>query len=159
MPRPPAPLDPEGVEAAALDEEAMKSMLMDTYSEYQSAFYAGDEAPFAVDPLETVLRFAITAYEAHRAANLPQDLADGHIFGNCPKDGCRNCRSFHDVPIYGKVLRDGQGQRQMKCPGCQQWADIDEDQFFGNVSIDCPNCDYHETINLHREGLDIEYRR
>ena len=32
-----------------------------------------------------------------------------------------------------------------RCPGCKHVGDIDDDQFHGRVSIDCTNCDYHET--------------
>lgn len=46
------------------------------------------------------------------------------------------------------VVRDGEQQIQLKCPGCGQYGDIDGDQFRGRVSIDCPDCEYHETVNL-----------
>lgn len=34
-----------------------------------------------------------------------------------------------------------------RCPSCKQTGEIDEDQFHGRVSIQCPNpsCPYHET--------------
>lgn len=32
-----------------------------------------------------------------------------------------------------------------RCPGCKQVGDIDDDEFHGRVSIDCTNCEYHET--------------
>lgn len=33
-----------------------------------------------------------------------------------------------------------------RCPGCLKTGEIDEDQFHGRVSIDCPfGCGYHET--------------
>ena len=69
-------------------------------------------------------------------------------FHNTVGDPCRDCESFMDSPLYGGVVRDGEFVRQYKCPGCQNWGDIDEDQFHGTVSIDCPNCEYHETINV-----------
>lgn len=35
-----------------------------------------------------------------------------------------------------------------KCPGCGVIAVLDEDQFHGRVSLDCPRCPYHETHDL-----------
>lgn len=32
-----------------------------------------------------------------------------------------------------------------RCPGCKGVGEIDDDQFNGRVSIDCTNCEYHET--------------
>lgn len=41
------------------------------------------------------------------------------------------------------------GQRWMgTCPGCGLRAHIDRDQYEGRVSVDCPDCDYHETHDL-----------
>lgn len=31
------------------------------------------------------------------------------------------------------------------CPNCGVRGTIDEDQLKGRVSVDCPECDYHET--------------
>lgn len=67
-------------------------------------------------------------------------------------NGCRDCVSLPGAPVYGAVVRDGEPQVQFKCPGCQQWGDIDNDQFHGQVSIDCPNCEYHETIPVSVMG-------
>lgn len=36
------------------------------------------------------------------------------------------------------------------CPGCGLRARIDRDQYRGDVSVDCPECGYHETHD-HRE--------
>jgi len=33
-------------------------------------------------------------------------------------------------------------------PICKVWGEIDADQFAGTVSIDCPNCVFHETLNI-----------
>lgn len=43
--------------------------------------------------------------------------------------------------------RDDQPVWQLKCPGCDTWADIDEDQLHGRVSVDHTDtgCSYHET--------------
>lgn len=40
---------------------------------------------------------------------------------------------------------------KVKCPKCGFIGSIDKDQFQGNVSIDCPNCRFHETHNLESE--------
>lgn len=34
------------------------------------------------------------------------------------------------------------------CPTCGRTGWIDGDQYRGEVSIDCPECDYHETHDL-----------
>jgi hypothetical protein len=44
--------------------------------------------------------------------------------------------------------RDGKIINQLCCPDCETWGDLDDDQYNGRVSIQCPVCDYHETINL-----------
>ncbi len=36
----------------------------------------------------------------------------------------------------------------IRCPACGCEARADEDQVLGRVSIDCPQCPYHETHNL-----------
>lgn len=36
----------------------------------------------------------------------------------------------------------------IRCPGCKQAGSVDLDQYQGKVSIQCDNCDYHETHNL-----------
>lgn len=36
----------------------------------------------------------------------------------------------------------------VKCPGCGLEAIADEDQVNGRVSMDCPECPYHETHNI-----------
>lgn len=43
--------------------------------------------------------------------------------------------------------RDGEAVWQFCCPGCHLHADIDDDQLHGRVSIDCPDCPYHETLS------------
>lgn len=35
-----------------------------------------------------------------------------------------------------RVVRDGQEVWKLRCPGCDQWADLDDDQFHGRVSVD-----------------------
>lgn len=46
------------------------------------------------------------------------------------------------------VRRDGKPVTKFQCPQCSLWGDIDEDQFYGRVSIQCPECTFHETIDL-----------
>lgn len=57
------------------------------------------------------------------------------------------------------VTRDGKPQWQLRCPGCDEWADIDDDQFYGRVSVEhsagsddqghasSSGCGYHDTID------------
>lgn len=47
-----------------------------------------------------------------------------------------------------RTVLDGNKEWKMKCPGCEAWGFIDDDQYHGRVSIDCLECDYHETVNL-----------
>ena len=50
-----------------------------------------------------------------------------------------------------KNIDHGKEIIKFKCPICGIWGTIDEDQFNGRISIDCPNCEFHETINLKSE--------
>jgi hypothetical protein len=84
------------------------------------------------------------------------DFYDQHV--RCPHghehlnaEPCWNCRSLPGFMLTRKVLRDGEIICQLKCPGCQTWGDIDDDQWHGKVSIDCPTCDFHETVHLSQE--------
>lgn len=47
------------------------------------------------------------------------------------------------------ITRDGEDVRQLQCPGCDVWADLDDDQYRGLVSVhhaeDEGGCGYHET--------------
>jgi hypothetical protein len=45
------------------------------------------------------------------------------------------------------ITRDGQAVTKLQCPKCGIWGDIDDDQLHGRISVDCPECDYHETHN------------
>lgn len=64
-----------------------------------------------------------------------------------------------DAPIFWTVVaRDGRPVRQLRCPVCGMWGDLDDDQFHGTVSIDHsdqPGCTFHETINVERDGERI----
>lgn len=44
-----------------------------------------------------------------------------------------------------------------RCPLCDLTGEIDEDQFEGRVSIDCPDyaCNYHETKNWKAEETGV----
>ena len=55
------------------------------------------------------------------------------------------------LPEFKAVTLDGDPACKVKCPGCGIWAYIDDDQWYGKVSIDCPNCSYHETHNFSAE--------
>ena len=46
-----------------------------------------------------------------------------------------------------EVVLDGEKTKKFCCPNCGVWGYIDDDQFFGRVSILC-DCGFHETINL-----------
>jgi len=47
-----------------------------------------------------------------------------------------------------RVKRDGLVVVKFLCPNCSIWGDIDQEQFFGIVSIQC-DCGFHKSINLH----------
>lgn len=51
-----------------------------------------------------------------------------------------------------QVILDGTPTWKFKCPSCGIWGYIDNDQYHGKVSLDCPNCEFHETINLKEHG-------
>ena len=46
-----------------------------------------------------------------------------------------------------------------RCPDCGLVGDVDEDQWFGRVSIQCPECEYHETRNIDAEVRAPEPQR
>lgn len=49
------------------------------------------------------------------------------------------------------VIRDGEEVWQLRCPGCEMWADVDEDQFYGRVSVEHVECGYHDTHDWSQE--------
>lgn len=51
------------------------------------------------------------------------------------------------IDLIKEVMLDDKLVRKVCCPGCGVWGIIDDDQFFGRVSILC-DCGFHETINL-----------
>ena len=78
-----------------------------------------------------------------------------------PLDACKRCRGTGRepglIPLPGleparlrSVRRDGGIVWQLRCPECHQWADIDDDQLHGRVSIDHAGegCAFHRTLDL-----------
>ena len=47
--------------------------------------------------------------------------------------------------IYDLRGSDGPFEAHVKSPGCGLVLGIDTEQYAGQVSMDCPDCDYHET--------------
>ena len=47
-----------------------------------------------------------------------------------------------------RTFYDGKPIIKFRCPGCGGWGSIDDDQYNGRVSIQCTECEFHETINL-----------
>jgi len=58
------------------------------------------------------------------------------------------------------VYRDGVPTQDLKCPGCGRWGEIEDDQFFGRVSVfhDIPGCGWHETHNISKDCKLVEGR-
>lgn len=48
-------------------------------------------------------------------------------------------RSEFDGPVFL--------QPQAKCPACETWGDIDEDQLVGAVSLVCEICGWHGYVD------------
>lgn len=64
---------------------------------------------------------------------------------------CKNCGKFVDEQqtyIVEYTGSPGAWVTTFQCPTCRGRGEIDEDQFYGKVSIECP-CGFHQTINLH----------
>ena len=49
------------------------------------------------------------------------------------------------------VLLNGKLARKYKCPDCNVWGYIDDDQYEGKISIQC-SCGFHKTLNLKKEN-------
>lgn len=47
-----------------------------------------------------------------------------------------------------KIKLDGKEVIKVQCPNCKVWAIADDDMLFGKVSMNCPECYYHETHNI-----------
>ena len=48
-----------------------------------------------------------------------------------------------------KVKRDGKDIWKLLCPNCKQWGALDDDQLHGRVSVQCTDCDFHETVDFN----------
>lgn len=53
--------------------------------------------------------------------------------------------------IVKKVTLDKKVEWKFKCPGCGLLGFIDDEQYHGKVSIQCPGCVFHMTIDLSKE--------
>ncbi len=52
------------------------------------------------------------------------------------------------------IIRDEEPVWQLRCPGCEQWADIDDDQLHGRISVlHEPGCGFHETHDWFSEEI------
>ena len=60
-----------------------------------------------------------------------------------------------DAARVRRVKRDGEYVWQFRCPGCEKWGTIDDDQLRGRVSIhhDAPECGFHETLDMSGDPL------
>ena len=59
------------------------------------------------------------------------------------------------IPKIIKLLNDEVHQSLkalIECPECNLKAWIDQDQYYGEISIDCPECEFHKTINFNNEN-------
>ena len=54
------------------------------------------------------------------------------------------------------VKLDGKWEVKYRCPGCSRWGFIDKEQYRGEVSIDCPECEFHETVNLAEKSKQVK---
>lgn len=59
---------------------------------------------------------------------------------------------------FRAVIRDGVAGWLFECPGCGTWAELDDDQWAGRISVDhaADGCKggYHETHD-YRAALDV----
>ena len=49
------------------------------------------------------------------------------------------------------VRRDGLAVPTLVCPGCGVRGDLDDDQFHGTRSAQCPDCGWRETADFSQE--------
>jgi endogenous inhibitor of DNA gyrase (YacG/DUF329 family) len=45
------------------------------------------------------------------------------------------------------VIRDGLEVHLGTCPICGTEAELDDDQYYGKVSVICPECGWHQTVD------------
>ena len=50
--------------------------------------------------------------------------------------------------VIRHVTRDGAPVIKLRCPSCGVFADMDDDQYRGRVSVDCECGAFHETHNF-----------
>jgi len=58
------------------------------------------------------------------------------------------------MPELIYITLDGVPTPKAQCPKCGIWGYLDEDQFYGRVSIKCGagnNCTYHRTNDFSKE--------
>lgn len=53
-----------------------------------------------------------------------------------------------------KNFRDDENYAWFTCPKCGLTGIIDKEQYEGKVSIDCPECDFHKTIDFRESEID-----
>lgn len=50
------------------------------------------------------------------------------------------------------IDRDRKPQKQARCPECDVWGDIDNEQANGDISLICPKCEWYGYINDGNNG-------
>lgn len=60
------------------------------------------------------------------------------------------------VPKIKTKHAGGRSFVEATCPGCNRTSEIDADMYRGRVSMDCSNCEYHETHDLSKVGIVVE---
>ena len=66
-------------------------------------------------------------------------------------------KAKYDVRLFNKDKPDE--ALKFKCPGCNVWGEIDEDQLYGKVSCWCRLCGWHETVNLITYSMGTEVKK
>lgn len=58
--------------------------------------------------------------------------------------------------LLGSLEDTSLGERVywLECPGCGRALQADDEQYHGDVSLDCPHCDYHETHDVSEQKPD-----
>lgn len=72
-------------------------------------------------------------------------LGNGHP-GRCRDAGMTKDGHSLDPAYMRLAVRDGEELLYGRCPGCGEWAELDDDQIHGRVStLHDPGCGYHDT--------------
>lgn len=80
-------------------------------------------------------------------------LVAGRTYATYPMR--KNIKRLGEVMLEVKsVSLDGEQIHKLKCPGCGEWAEIDENQLHGRVSCICDECGWHGMV----EGVDLNVR-